>query len=110
MSLFRNKATPQTEPEPALEPEPQPDALALATTEEAAAAEATRAAAARCATLDAEQKSWSARRDAAYRAFVDSLERHADAKQKIAAISKPAADAPVLFATGAVSPHQLGEN
>lgn len=101
MSLFRRLL--QTEPERMPEPEQQPDALALAITEEAAAAKLVREASDRCKALDVEQKSWSGRRDQAYRDFVDSLKRHAKAKKKIAAISKPATVAPVLFATGDVS-------
>jgi len=87
LNLFRRSL--QTEPEPKPEPEQQPDALALAITEEAASAKLVREASYRCTALDAEQKSWSARRDQAYRDFCESLKRHADAKKKIADISKP---------------------
>ena len=89
MKLFRTKATPHSAPEPAPVSEQRPDALALAISEEAGAANAVREAADRCAALGMEQKSWSQRRDAANRAFVTALQRHASAKADLTRLSRP---------------------
>jgi hypothetical protein len=88
MKLFC-KATPQTEPAPEPAPEPRPDdPIASAVAEEAATAAQVREFSTRCTALDLEQKSWSQRRDQAYRDFCTSLARHAHAKTELARLSK----------------------
>lgn len=67
----------------------QPDALTLAIAEERMASQAVREYSATCMRLDEEQKSWSLRRDQAYRSFCEALARHADAKAQLARMSKP---------------------
>jgi hypothetical protein len=81
-SLFRSKS----QIEPALHSAPEPDAVKA----EREAAAAVHQASIRCTELDAEHRSWEQRRDASYRDFCESLKRHADAKEQLAAASKPA--------------------
>lgn len=88
-SLFRSKSP--TEPAP--EPAPVLDAI----TAEREAAATVRDCSARCSALDAEHRTWETRRDAAYRDFCESLKQHADAKERLAAASKP-----VIVAGGSV--------
>jgi len=81
MNLFRKSQTEVPAPAPELAPAPEPASDAATEERDAAANVATTSAL--CTALDAEQKSWSARRNAAYRDFCVALGRHAAAKVRL---------------------------
>lgn len=103
--LFRKSPT---EPAPAPAPEPL-SALAAAELELASAERACAEATQQCVTLDAEKRSWPARREIAFANANDAMRRHSIAKENFQRLSEPAPflrghgnAAPVVAVTGAV--------
>jgi hypothetical protein len=104
MQLFHKKsAAPQTET-PAPAPVPV-DPLQSAIAEEIRAADAVRQASEACKLLDDDQRSWSARRNAAQENFHKKIELHLRAKDLVSRLSAPKAD---VVASGTVLPQTVG--
>jgi hypothetical protein len=106
--LFKRKNL--MEPEPVAEPQAVPelisapaDPIALAALEEKAATIQVQEMSIICNRLDAEQRSWQSRRDAAYKAFCEASERYSAAKQEVARLSKIADVSSVFAAVGRAS-------
>jgi hypothetical protein len=106
MNFFRKL----TDSKPAPAPAPEAlSALAVAELELASAEQACAEATQQCVTLDAEKRSWPARREIAFATANDAMRRHSIVKENFQRLSEPAPflrghgnAAPVAAVTGSV--------
>jgi len=105
MTLFRSSRKTEQRPTAPPSPPPSPTSSELenALTEESAASRDVSAASTLCTQLDEEWRSWERRREAAYRSYCAAAQRHAQAKARVADLSKSAKVRSITFVAGAVS-------